>query len=301
VTPTKRVSKTSVATAGTRVAASGLSSTQAKTRKETSSIATTKKATTIGHKMPVPAQKKKDTVSPPNETKESTVKSDVDHPTEVLDDKKEIQQPADAIDEIKSTIVTEEGEESHAQEADQEDKSTIEQVDITVAEEISIEEHQVSVLKEEQEEVAIEGEQVNISKEEQEVAVEAEQVNISKEEKITITEQEFKQEESTLETIKEQVIVTEPVEKEVESVIVNQPKQAENQTNTNASSDAEVAAITQTNITNNKPQMASLRSRFENLNNNINNINQLHTTPSKEIRSKSPNKISDMINRFTAN
>lgn len=56
------------------------------------------------------------------------------------------------------------------------------------------------------------------------------------------------------------------------------------------SHDAEVAAITK------KPQMASLRSKFENLNNN-----QLNTTSSnsKELRSKSPNRISDMINRFS--
>lgn len=47
--------------------------------------------------------------------------------------------------------------------------------------------------------------------------------------------------------------------------------------------------------TNSKPQMASLRSRFENFNNN----NELQTTRSKETRSKSPNRISDMINRFT--
>lgn len=73
--------------------------------------------------------------------------------------------------------------------------------------------------------------------------------------------------------------------------------------------DAEVAAITTTPATPIttttvvpvvpavKPQMASLRSRFENLNNN--NNNQLPASKSKELRSKSPNRISDMINRFS--
>jgi len=104
-------------------------------------------------------------------------------------------------------------------------------------------------------------------------------------------------------------------EQEVESVDVKEQEKDKVvivEPSANQASDAEVAAITATKtnsttpvavaITNNKPQMASLRSRFENLNNNnINNTltnSQLQTTPSKEIRSKSPNRISDMINRF---
>lgn len=211
-------------------------------------------------------------------TKESVVEEN--HSAEVLVDQKEIQQPS----EIKSAIVTEEDEKkceksSHnpQEEEHQNEKTTVEQV-VIVPEDVP-----------------------NV----------AENVNVSKED-IVITEQ-VEQKEPILETIEEKVVITEPElpavadEKEVESVIVNepdanQPTEAKHQTNNNASSDAEIAAITQTNITNNKPQMASLRSRFENLNNNtLTNINQLHTTPSKEIRSKSPNKISDMINRFTSN
>ncbi|KAI7903537.1 uncharacterized protein BX663DRAFT_506801 [Cokeromyces recurvatus] len=54
----------------------------------------------------------------------------------------------------------------------------------------------------------------------------------------------------------------------------------------------------QVNIAINKPKMASLRSRFENIQNTDASNKQLQT---KDIlRSKSPNRISDMINRFTA-
>jgi len=109
-------------------------------------------------------------------------------------------------------------------------------------------------------------------------------------------------------------------EQEVESVDIGTKEQEQDKVlivepSANQASDAEVAAITAANtnttnhnttpavaITSNKPQMASLRSRFENLNNsstnNSLNHNQLQTTSSKEIRSKSPNRISDMINRF---
>lgn len=103
-------------------------------------------------------------------------------------------------------------------------------------------------------------------------------------------------------------------EQEVESVDIGSKEQDKVlivEPSANQASDAEVAAITGTHtttttpavaITSNKPQMASLRSRFENLNNNTTNNtlnhNQLQTTSSKEIRSKSPNRISDMINRF---
>ncbi|KAL9553745.1 hypothetical protein MBANPS3_003141 [Mucor bainieri] len=108
-------------------------------------------------------------------------------------------------------------------------------------------------------------------------------------------------------------------EQEVESVDIGTKEQEQDKVlivepSANQASDAEVAAITATKtstststtptvaITSNKPQMASLRSRFENLNNNTTNNtlnhNQLQTTSSKEIRSKSPNRIADMINRF---
>lgn len=105
------------------------------------------------------------------------------------------------------------------------------------------------------------------------------------------------------ETNNEQEVLSVDITKQQENVVVVEP--ATPVAAVNQESDAEVAAITtQPAITTNKPQMASLRSRFENINNNNNNTNntlnnnQLHTTSSKEIRSKSPNRISDMINRF---
>lgn len=99
----------------------------------------------------------------------------------------------------------------------------------------------------------------------------------------------------------EQEVLSVDITKQQENVVIVEPATP---VAANQESDAEVAAITtQPAATTAKPQMASLRSRFENLNNNNNtnntlNNNQLHTTSSKEIRSKSPNRISDMINRF---
>lgn len=84
-------------------------------------------------------------------------------------------------------------------------------------------------------------------------------------------------------------------EEEAVSVIVSDT--VEDEQKEPSHHDAEVAAITQPIA---KPQMASLRSRFENINNNTIH-NQLHPTNSKELRSKSPNRIADMINRFTSN
>ncbi|KAK4514633.1 mtDNA inheritance, partitioning of the mitochondrial organelle [Mucor velutinosus] len=128
-----------------------------------------------------------------------------------------------------------------------------------------------------------------------------------------------KQETNNEQDVESAEIGAKEQEQEVESVEIGAKEQEQDKVliiepSANQASDAEVAAITANNnnnnnhttpvvaITSNKPQMASLRSRFENLNNNSTNNtlnhNQLQTTSSKEIRSKSPNRISDMINRF---
>jgi hypothetical protein len=108
------------------------------------------------------------------------------------------------------------------------------------------------------------------------------------------------EEETKTDTSVSEEIQSKP-ESEEGSVVIDEAKEEEEEKEkvTVEESDAEVASITNLEVKDagkerpRTPEVSSIRSRFESL-----QSKQLQPTNSKELRSKSPNRIADMISRF---
>jgi hypothetical protein len=125
-------------------------------------------------------------------------------------------------------------------------------------------------------------------------APEEEEHQASTSEEIPLKTEE--EEETKTETSVSEEIQSKP-ESEEGSVVIDEAKEEVEMTV--EASDAEVASITNLEVKDaakerpRTPEVASIRSRFESL-----QSKQLQPTNSKELRSKSPNRIADMISRF---